>query len=205
MISDEDIVTQILDGKKEMYEVLIRKYNVRLYRICLSIVNDDNAVEDIMQTAYVNAYLNLTSFKNKSSFSTWLIRILINESLLFKKRKTKLDQILIAKRETDHTCVTPLSDLMNRELKILLEKTIAALPEKYRIVFVMREVEQMTVDETMAALNLTESTVKVRLNRAKEMLRSNLSNYYKSLESDDFHLGRCDRVVINVMGKVAEN
>ena len=164
-----------------MYEALIRKYNLRLYRICLSIVNDDNAVEDILQTAYVNAYLNLTSFRNKSSFSTWLIKILINESLLYKKRKLKLDQILIEKRETDHTYETPLSGLMNRELKTLLEKTIAGLPDKYRVVFVMREVEAMSIEETMAALNLTESTVKVRLSRAKEMLRSNLSDYYKSL------------------------
>jgi RNA polymerase sigma-70 factor (ECF subfamily) len=205
MVSDEEIVIEILNGKKELYETLIRKYNLRLYRICLSIVNDDNAVEDIMQTAYVNAYLNLTSFRNKSSFSTWLIKILINESLLYKKRKKKLDQILIEKHETDHTCETPLSSLMNRELKALLEKTIAGLPDKYRIVFVMREVEAMSIEETMAALNLTASTVKVRLNRAKEMLRSNLSNYYKSLESDDFHLGRCDRIVINVMSKIAKN
>ena len=202
MVRDEEIVSQILSGKKELYETLIRKYNVRLYRICLSIVNDDNAVEDIMQTAYVNAYLNLTSFRNKSSFSTWLIRILINESLLYKKRKTKLDQILIENHEKNHRCETPLSGLMNRELKTLLEKSIDSLPEKYRIVFVMREVEQMSVEETMEALNLTESTVKVRLNRAKEMLRSNLSSYYKSLESDDFHLGRCDRVVKSVISKI---
>lgn len=202
MVRDEEIVTQILKGRTELYETLIRKYNLRLYRICLSIVNDDNAVEDIMQTAYVNAYLKLTSFRNKSNFSTWLIRILINESLLYKKRKKKRDQILIESREPDHTCETPLSSLMNRELKTLLEKTIAGLPEKYRIVFVMREVEQMSIEETVAALNLTESTVKVRLSRAKEMLRSNLSNYYKSLGSDDFHLGRCGRVLINVMNKI---
>jgi predicted RNA polymerase sigma factor len=91
---------------------------------------------------------------------------------------------------------------MNSELKTILEKTIASLPEKYRVVFVMREVEEMSTDETMATLNLTESTVKVRLNRAKEMLRNNLSSYYKSLEPDDFHLSRCDRVVNYVMTQI---
>jgi RNA polymerase sigma factor (sigma-70 family) len=94
MLSDEEIVTQILNGEKYLYETLIRKYNLRLYRISFSIVNDDSVVEDIMQTAYVNAYLNLAGFKNKSSFSTWLTKILINESLSYKKRKIRLDQIL---------------------------------------------------------------------------------------------------------------
>jgi RNA polymerase sigma factor (sigma-70 family) len=202
MLSDEEIVTQIINGEKYLYETLIRKYNLRLYRISLSIVNDDSVVEDIMQTAYVNAYLNLAGFKNKSSFSTWLTKILINESLLYKKRKVRLDQILIEKQQIGYHSETPLKGLMNSELKTILEKTIASLPEKYRLVFVMREVEEMSIDETMATLNLTESTVKVRLNRAKEMLRNNLSNYYKSLEADDFHLNRCNRVVNYVMTQI---
>lgn len=202
MLSDEEIVAQIVNGEKHLYEALIRKYNLRLYRISRSIVNDDSVVEDIMQTAYVNAYLNLAGFKNKSSFSTWLTKILINESLLYKKRKIKLEQILIEKQETDYHSETPLKGLMNSELKTILEKSIAGLPEKYRLVFVMREIEEMSIDETMATLSLTESTVKVRLNRAKEMLRNNLSNYYRSLEPDDFHLSRCDRVVNYVMTQV---
>ena len=155
MLSDEEIITQILNGKKYLFEALIRKYNLRLYRISRAIVNDDSVVEDIMQTAYVNAYLNLAAFKNKSSFSTWLTKILINESLLYKKRKIRLDQILIEKHETDYHSETPLKSLMNSELKTILEKTIASLPEKYRLVFVMREVEEMSIDETMATLNLT--------------------------------------------------
>lgn len=203
MLSDEEIVTQIIGGEKHLYETLIRRYNLRLYRISMSIVNDDNAVEDIMQTAYLNAYMKLTSFKHKSSFSTWLTKILINESLLYKKRKIRFDQILIEKQEPEYHNETPLKDLMNSELKNILKKTISCLPEKYRIVFVMREVEQMTIEETMSTLNLMESTVKVRLNRAKEMLRNHLSRYYKSLEPDDFRLNRCDRVVINVMTKIA--
>ena len=88
MLSDEEIVTQIINGEKYLYETLIRKYNVRLYRISMSIVNDDNVVEDILQSAYIKAYFNLAGFKNKSSFGTWLTKILINESLLYKKNKT---------------------------------------------------------------------------------------------------------------------
>jgi RNA polymerase sigma factor (sigma-70 family) len=203
MISDEEIVTRIVGGEKHLYATLIRKYNLRLYRISMSIVNDDSAVEDVMQTAYLNAYMKLTSFQHKSSFSTWLTKILINESLLYKKRKIRLNQIRIEKQETDFHNKTPLKDLMNSELKNILEKTIYGLPEKYRLVFIMREVEQMSIEETMSTLNLTASTVKVRLSRAKEMLRNYLSSYYKSLEADDFHLSRCDRVVVNVMRKIA--
>jgi RNA polymerase sigma factor (sigma-70 family) len=202
MQSDEEIVTQIINGEAYLYEMLIRKYNLRLYRISLSIVNDDSVVEDIMQTAYINAYLNLGGFKNKSSFSTWLTKILINESLLYKKRKERLEQILTENQQTDFHSETPLKTLMNSELKTILKKTIASLPEKYRLVFVMREIEEMSIDETMATLNLTESTVKVRLNRAKEMLRNSLSSYYKSLEPDDFHRSRCDRVTNYVMTQV---
>jgi RNA polymerase sigma factor (sigma-70 family) len=200
MLSDEEIIARIVQGEKRLYESLIRKYNQRLYRIGRSIVNDDTEVEDIMQTTYLNAYLNLASFGNKSTFSTWLVKILINESLLHKKRKTKLQQILIEKQDLNHSTETPLTGLMNHELKIILEKSISALPEKYRLVFVMREVEDMSTNETMETLNLSESNVKVRLNRAKEMLRDNLSSQYKGIY--DFHLTRCDSMVNRVMSHI---
>lgn len=202
MLSDEEIVARILSGEKQLYESLIRKYNQRLYRIGRSIVNDDNEVEDIMQTAYLNAYVNLAGFENKSSFSTWLTKILINESLLHKKRKAKLEQILIEKQDVKYHSDTPLTGLMNNELKIVLEKSIAVLPEKYRLVFVMREVEEMSTSETMETLNLTESNVKVRLNRAKEMLRDSISSQYRFSGVYDFHLTRCDKMANYVMTRI---
>jgi RNA polymerase sigma-70 factor (ECF subfamily) len=204
MLPDEEIVARILNGEKQLYESLIRKYNQRLYRIGRSIVNDDDEVEDIMQTAYLNAYVNLAGFKNNSSFSTWLTKILINESLLYKKRKVKLEKILVEKQEIQHHTETPLAGLMNTELKILLEKSIARLPEKYRLVFVMREVEEMSTNETMETLNLSESNVKVRLNRAKEMLRDSLSSQYRYSGVYDFHLTRCDRVTNHVMVQIEQ-
>lgn len=202
MVPDEEIVTRILKGEKQLYESLIRKYNQRLYRIGRSIVNDDEDVEDIMQTAYLNAYISLAGFKKNSSFSTWLTRILINESLLYKKRKVKLGQILLEKEVIKHHTETPLAGLMNTELKTILEKSIALLPEKYRLVFVMREVEEMSTTETMETLNLSESNVKVRLNRAKEMLRDTLSGLYRHSGVYDFHLTRCDRVTSRVMTQI---
>ncbi len=114
----------------------------------------------------------------------------------------KREQLIAEKQDNNYLSETPLNGLMNKELKILLERTIADLPEKYKIVFVMREIEEMSTSETMGVLNLSESNVKIRLNRAKEMLRGNLSGYYKANQLYEFNLIRCDKVVGFVMGKI---
>jgi RNA polymerase sigma factor (sigma-70 family) len=201
-LSDEEIVARIINGEKHLYEELIRKYNSRLFRISMSIINDDMEAEDIMQTSYINAYLQLSSFSHKSSFSTWLTRILINESILHKKKKLRLEQVLAEKTNIEYHNDTPLKDLMNKELKNILENAVLTLPEKYRTVFVMREIEEMSTNETMEVLNLGESNVKIRLNRAKEMLRNELGGHFKSGQLFDFHLTRCDRIVNFVMNKI---
>jgi RNA polymerase sigma-70 factor (ECF subfamily) len=201
-LSDEEIVERIVNGEKFLYENLIRKYNSRLFRIAMSIINDDMEAEDIMQTAYINAYLQLASFGKRSSFGTWLTKILINESLLHKKRKQRLNDILAQKEIAEYHTETPLNHLMNKELKDILENAILTLPEKYRLVFVMREIEDMSTSETMEVLNIGESNVKIRLNRAKEMLRNELSDQFKSKELFDFHLIRCDRIVNFVMRNI---
>jgi len=201
-ISDEEIVNKILGGETALFETLMRKYNERLYRISLSIVGDGDAAEDIMQTAYINAYRQLGNFEGRSSFGTWLTRILINESLLYKKREQRKQQLVMETTFTDKQDETPLSGLLNKELKDVLEKAVARLPEKYRVVFVMREVEGMTTDETMEALELGESNVKMRLNRAKEMLRDSLQHLWNPRDIYEFNLVRCDRIVDKVMNQI---
>lgn len=201
-MSDEEIVVRILNGETRLYEKLMRKYNQQLYRISMSIINDDKEAEDIMQTAYLNAFRQLKNFEQRSSFATWLTRILINESLLHKKRKQKLEQTLMENNYTDHDNNTPLDGLMNKELKLLLERAVSTLPEKYRMVFVMREVQGMSTNETMEALNIGESNVKIRLNRAKDMLRTELNSYLQPQELYEFNLVRCDVIVNYVMGEI---
>ncbi|MCQ6956761.1 RNA polymerase sigma factor [Mucilaginibacter aquariorum] len=201
-LSDEEIVDRIIKGEQHLYEVLMRKFNQQLYRISMAIINDDKEAEDIMQTAYINAYQQLGNFKGKSSFSTWLTRILINESLLHKKRKIQLQKVLMETPVNQHHNDTPLKDLMNKELKLILEKAVADLPEKYRMVFVMREIQEMSTTETMDALNLGESNVKIRLSRAKEMLRDGLYGYWEPKQVYEFNLIRCDVVVNYVMDKI---
>ena len=201
-LTDEEIVARVLNGEKYLYESLMRKFNSRLYRIGMSIINDDSEVEDVMQTAYLNAYLHLANFQKKSGFGTWLTRIFINESLLCVKKKQSRKLVSIDTHEFSLRHETPLHDLMNNELKTILEKSISDLPEKYRLVFVMREIEEISTSETMTILNLTESNVKVRLNRAKELLRNDLGGHYKSSHLYSFHLSRCDRVVNYVMERI---
>jgi RNA polymerase sigma factor (sigma-70 family) len=201
-MSDEEIIERVIKGEQHLYESLMRKYNLRMYRISMSIINDNNEAEDIMQTAYINAYQQLANFQGRSSFGTWLTRILIYESLLHKKRKQKLQKVLMEKQGNDYHNDTPLKGLMNKELKVLLENAVAQLPEKYRLVFVMREIQEMSTNETMDALNLGESNVKIRLSRAKEMLRNELHNYWQPKQLFEFNLIRCDVVVDFVMRNI---
>lgn len=203
-LSDEVIVQKIINGEKHLYEILIRKYNARLYRISIAIVNDDQEAEDVMQTTYLNAFRQLCSFKYQSSFSTWIIRILINESLLHQKKKLKLEKLKMENNYNDYQKETPLDYLMNKELKTVLEEAVSKLPEKYRVVFMMREVQEMSTQETMEALNLGESNVKVRLARAKEMLRKVLINYAQFNQLFHFNLVRCDVIANEVMQQIID-
>jgi RNA polymerase sigma factor (sigma-70 family) len=199
-LTDEEIVKRVIGGEKNLYENLVRKYNLRLFRISMSIVYDDMEAEDIMQTTFLNAYLQLSKFQKKASFSTWLTRILINEILLRKKKKMKEQQMIAGKKDPHFYSDTPLNHLMNKELKTVIEKSIANLPEKYKMVFVMRRIEEMSTVETMEILKLTESTVKIRLQRAIGMLREDLGAYYKQVFP--FELARCDKVVNRVMSQI---
>lgn len=206
--SDAEVINRILQGDKNLYTVIVRRYNQRLYRVGISILNDDAEVEDVMQVAYINAYVNLEKFAFKASFSTWLTRILINECLLrLKKRgKTIIMNDDNMENEIQHWQAgegqTPVTKILNAELKTILDDAIHKLPEIYRTVFVMREIENMNVAETQACLAISEVNVKVRLNRAKAILRDLLANYYKKEDILHFHLTRCDRMVEQVMSKI---
>lgn len=207
-ITDNEVIARILLGEKDLYAVLMRRYNQRLYRVGMAIINDDAEVEDAMQVAYINAYEHLSTFSFKSQFSTWLTRILINECLLRLKNRRKsinMNDSIMDKEIHQQLATaepTPAAQMLNAELKQLLEAAIRQLPEKYRTVFIMREVERMNIAETQECLDLTEVNVKVRLNRAKSMLRNSLSAYYKNEEVLSFHLSRCNRIVERVMAKI---
>ena len=201
-ISDDRLIKEILEGQKRSFEPIIRKYNQRLYRIGMSILRNETEVEDAMQTAYSKAYENLAQFEQRAAFGTWLTQIRLNQSYEQKRKNRSLPTTI---EETNNAIQmkTPANILANKELSGILESAIAELPEKYRLVFIMREIEDLSVKETSEALNIEESNVKVRLNRAKGMLRNNLSGYVKD-NVYSFHLRKCDRIVDYVMGRIAD-
>jgi len=204
-LPDSELIARILQGEKNLYALIVRRYNQRLYRVGMGILDDDAEAEDAMQVAYINAWENLGKFKFKSSFSTWLTRIMINESLLrTKKRKHFLEmkEDTINQYEQSISPQNVISKLINADLRKKLEEAIQKLPEKYRTVFILREIENLSVSETKACLAISDINVKVRLNRAKTMLRNALSDLYKSEDVFEFHLSRCDRMVENVMRRI---
>jgi len=199
-IPDEEIIREIQNGATRPFEIIIRRYNQKLYRIGMSILNNDAEAEDAMQSAYIHAYEHLHQFEKRAAFGTWLTRIMINECYAIR-RKQQAEKEKLQLSNNDTSMNTPANVLVNKELNAILENAIARLPEKYRMVFVLREIENLSVKETSDILSLEQSNIKVRLNRAKTMLKENLSGYMKD-HVYDFHLSRCDSMVERVMSQL---
>jgi RNA polymerase sigma factor (sigma-70 family) len=205
-LSDKQIIDEIRNGNIEMYRILIKKYNQRLYRTALSfnISNDD--CDDILQQTYIRAFEKLHQFQGEALFSTWLTKILINECLMLKrKEKNELGRKENLKLVTSSNALhqTPEYNFMQNELKIILEKEINILPEKYRQVFLLREVEGMSVKETSQLLGVTETNIKIRLHRAKSLLKESLSKKINYKEAFTIGNERCDNIADRVMEKIS--
>ena len=206
--SDEEIVARVRAGETALYEVLMRRYNQRLFRITRGILRDDDEAEDVLQEAYVKAFASLHQFAGRARFSTWLARIAIHEAFS-RLRKRKDLQETVNSPDHDRQIVEsakssepdPEQEALRRQTVALLERAVDALPELYRCVFMLREIEQMSTGETAACLNLTEETVKIRLLRARQMLRNELYRRAGATGPEAFQFmgARCDRVVRRVL------
>jgi RNA polymerase sigma-70 factor, ECF subfamily len=214
-LPDEELVRRILQGETALFELIMRRYNQRLYRVARAIVRDDAEAEDVMQDAYVRAYEHLAQFAGRSQFSTWLTRIAIHEALARSQRRKRTEQFQFSADEShagiQNGEVNVPADALNpeeqfsvSELRGALEAAILSIPEQYRLVLMMREVEQLNTQETAAALELSEENVKVRLHRARAMVRKNLFAQAGSEAPTAFgFMGvRCDRVVARVMQRI---
>jgi len=212
VLTDDEIVARIRAGETALFEELMRRYNQRVYRVARAIIKDEAEAEDIMQQAYVNAFTHLHQFENRATFSTWLTRIAIYEAL-GRRRRSRASTSL---SEDEDGEAIPLMDTARpdperqayaSELKTLLEDSVDALPEHYRAVFMLREVEGLSTAETAEGLDLGEEAVKTRLHRARAMLRREL--YARAggntAEAFTFHLSRCDRVVAGVFARLRAN
>lgn len=210
MLSDEEVVRRVLSGETALFEVIMRRYNERLYRAARAITRDDSLAEEIMQSAYVRAYEHLNQFAGRAPFGAWLTRIAVNEALArvrdghrFSEPEGEgdpMDRFASPSRDPEQTAA-------NTELSRLLERLIEALPDGIRSVFVLREVEGMNTIETAEALDITEESVRVRLHRARAALRDALAAHAirDQRRLFAFHATRCDRVVRNVLDRITAN
>lgn len=211
--ADEDVVGRVLKGDLALFELLMRRHNQRIYRAVRAILRDDSETEDVMQETYVRAYEHLAQFEGRARFSTWITRIAVNEAIKRSIARGKLDPLELetAQREDQvmpqfqQPSPTPESNASRTELGSMLEKAILALPDGYRAVVVLRDIEDMSTADTAEALSLSEANVKVRLHRAHELLRNELFDMTRgaSAQAFGFHAIRCDRVVQAVMSRLA--
>lgn len=188
----------------------MRRNNQKLYRIIRSYINDEAEIEDLMQDSYVKAFTKLYQFKFESSFSTWLIRIGINQSLARLREKGKLFHINEQASQSSNSIfeipdgkqLNPHDKMIRNETKQLLENIIDSLDQKYKTVYVLKEVEEMSLKEISAVLDLSVANVKVRLHRAKEMLKQKLFEVTNQKDIYEFGFSRCDRITENVMKNI---
>ncbi len=210
-VSDEEIVSRVLAGDTVLYEIIMRRYNQLLYRVARSILRNDVEAEDVMQDAYVRAYEHLRQFAGRSEFRTWLTRIAVHEALARLRREKRFASSGPNQGEGDSMDLlassqpSPERQVADSELRSLLEQSILALPDSYRSVYVLRDVEQMGIEEVSRILDLTESTVKVRLHRARRALRKMIVSRTgeQVVSAFAFEAPRCDRVVAQVFERIS--
>jgi RNA polymerase sigma-70 factor (ECF subfamily) len=215
-IYDEaSIVERIARGDQQAFELMMRRHNGRLFRVARSILKDDAAAEDALQDGYLDAFQRIRSFRGDASLSTWLTRIVINRSLMHLRRDRR-DRVVVPFGEGPHSdsgapedampdrgAESPPDATMRAEVRQMLERRIDELPVAFRTVFVMREVEDMSVDEVAECLGIPPATVRTRLFRARALLREALSRDMDTATPDVFGFAgeRCNRIVAAVLAR----
>ena len=212
-VTEDELVSRVRGGEKELYEILMRRYNQRVFRVIRSVVTNDDEAEDVLQEAWVRAYEHLDQFAGRASFSTWVTRIAFHEALArtrISKRWTPLlnpgGEIMAEADRRQTTSETPERQAERDQLGRMLKAAVDALPETYRTVFVLREVEQLSTMETAECLELSEEAVKTRLHRSRALLRRDLKSRIGPAitEAYAFLGARCDRVVMRVLKRIGE-
>jgi RNA polymerase sigma factor (sigma-70 family) len=209
-LPDAEIIQKILKGDVALFELLIRRNNPFLYKTGRAYGYNHEDTEDLMQETFINAYQNLVKFESRSSFKTWIIKIMLNNC--FQKRQKfsfkneKPGSNVITEKSipmyTENKQADTGKNLINRELNYVIENSLGKVPEDYRMVFSMREINGLNVAETAELLHITPSNVKVRLNRAKTMLRKEIEKVYSPEEIFEFNAVYCDAMVKKVMGEI---
>lgn len=212
--SDADLVACVIGGHENAFTIIMRRYNRLLFRTARSIAGNDADAEDILQEAYLHAWIALRSFRGDAQFSTWLVRIVVNEALGRRRRKgaqiIPLDGDIASDQAGIQTAMMVNRDThpdlhaMRSQLRAILELKIECLPDIYRTVFMLRAVEELTTSEVAEALQLPEATVRTRYFRARSLLREGLASDVDASLGDAFSFDgeRCDRIVESVLNRL---
>jgi RNA polymerase sigma-70 factor (ECF subfamily) len=214
-VEDADLLDRARRRDRAAITEIIRQQNRRLYRIARSIVRDDNEAEDVLQEGYAHAFTNLDSFRGESQFSTWLTRIVINEALgRLRRRRPTIDLDILEKSAGTEAQIIPFPNasprldpettLAQREMSLLLERAIDALPAEFRTILVARVIEGMSIDETAELFGLLPQTVKTRLHRARHLVKQEMKKHVGPVLGNAFPFAgrRCERLTRAVLARL---
>ena len=210
-ITETEILGRIKEGETDLFEILIRRNNPFLYKIGMSYGYCHEDVEDLMQETFIAAYLNLEKFKQHSSFKTWVVKIMLHQCFHKKKRLNFKNE---KTADTNNENIIPLFEkqqssdgfkkIIDSELSHIIGEAIIHIPFDYRVVFLLRELNGMSTAETAESLLISEANVKIRLNRARRMLRKELGAMYSPQDIFEFNLIYCDSVTNKTMRMLNE-
>ena len=213
--SDAELVHRAQRHDERAFRMIMQRHNRRLFRIARTVLRDDAEAEDVVQEAYLRAFKGLSRFRGEASLATWLTRIALNEALGRKRKRRPMAELLTtdAGQQTSAEVIwfpnmnatDPERGLAQGEIRKLLESSIDALPEAFRVVFVLRDVEEMSIEETAAFLGIRSETVKTRLHRARRLLRESLDEHVASTLKDTFPFAgrRCAQMTEAVLARLA--
>lgn len=204
-----EIINRVLNGEKALYEIIVRRLNPYLYKVGRSYNYNHEDTQDLMQETFIDAYKNLLQFEGRASFKTWIIRIMLNNCYRKKEKSSFKNEIMQDVNDHSKPMFTNANNdtdkvVQNHELGRIIEEALGKIPFDYRMVFSLREINGLNVSETAELLNISQSNVKVRVNRAKAMLRREIERTYSTRELFGFNLIYCDGIVENVMREINE-
>jgi len=206
--SEAELIQKIVEGEIKLYEIVIQRFNSYLYKIGRSYNFNHEDTQDLMQDTYIDAFVNLPKFENRSTFKTWIIKIMLNNCFRNRQRWSSKNIVTTEINEkstmmsSNNQYIDTNKAVINRELNYVIENALLQIPIDYRIAFILREINELNISETADTLNISEANVKVRLNRAKAMLRKEVEKSYSAEDIFEFNLIHCGAMVENVMAKI---
>jgi RNA polymerase sigma-70 factor, ECF subfamily len=214
-VNDAELASRVAAGEEPALRLMMRRHNQTLFRTARAILRDDSEAEDAVQDAYLKAIRGIGAFRSDSKLSTWLVRITVNEALQRLRRTRRAAEVIPLAGDLyeggeaqdnvmDENAESPEEQAMRAQSRRIMESKIDALPDSFRAVFVLRAVEELSVEETAAVLDIPEATVRTRLFRARSLLRESLSREMDMALDDAFHFAgaRCERITERVLARL---